>query len=244
MDKPNFAVIIAAAGKSTRFGDKHYKKPFAKLCGKAVWLHSAQLFNQRSDVKQIIVVVSPEDRESFDDQFGPDIAVLGIDAVNGGEERCQSVLNGLAKVRPEISMVAIHDAARPCIRGKFIDRVFDAASKHGAAILAVPVWSTVKKMDSDGFVAETIDRQNLQLAQTPQVFRKDWLIDSFAQARNGNPTDEAQLLEDNGKKIKLVEGEFTNIKITTKADMKFAESVLKPAAGKSSSSNPLDTLLS
>ena len=95
---PTFTVILAAAGKSSRFKDDHYKKPFAILNRKAVWLHSADRFLKRDDVKQVIIVIAKEDRSSFLSKFGANLAVLGIDVVEGGVERCDSVNSALAKV--------------------------------------------------------------------------------------------------------------------------------------------------
>ena len=106
----NFCVILAAAGKSSRFNDAHFKKPFAILAGKAVWLHSAELFLKRSDVKQLILVLASEDRAEFTEKFGANLAIHGIDVVIGGAERSDSVQNALNKVRSEIDFVAIHDA--------------------------------------------------------------------------------------------------------------------------------------
>jgi 2-C-methyl-D-erythritol 4-phosphate cytidylyltransferase len=110
---PRFGVILAAAGQSSRFGSAAYKKPFAPLAGRPVWLHSAEKFLDRDDVKQLVVVVAPEDREAFVDTFGANLAFMGITLAEGGAQRADSVRNGLEKLRPEIDMVAIHDAPRP-----------------------------------------------------------------------------------------------------------------------------------
>jgi len=119
----NFCVILAAAGKSSRFNDAHFKKPFAILAGKAVWLHSAELFLRRPDVKQLILVIASEDRVEFTEKFGANVAIHGIDVVIGGAERSDSVQNALDKVRSEIDFVAIHDAARPCINDTLVEEV-------------------------------------------------------------------------------------------------------------------------
>ncbi|MBN2291869.1 MAG: 2-C-methyl-D-erythritol 4-phosphate cytidylyltransferase, partial [Pirellulales bacterium] len=94
------AVILAAAGRSSRFKDKHYKKPFVPLANRAVWLHSAERFVNRDDVVQVILVISPEDREDFNFKFGSNVAILGIDVVLGGKERSDSVAAALARVKP------------------------------------------------------------------------------------------------------------------------------------------------
>ncbi len=110
---PTFAVILAAAGQSSRFGDKHYKKPFAPLANKPVWLYSAERFINRSEVAQTILVVAPEDRAAFGDKFLGSAAMLGIEIVDGGAERADSVQRALERVRMDIDYVAVHDAARP-----------------------------------------------------------------------------------------------------------------------------------
>ncbi|HOA50869.1 MAG TPA: 2-C-methyl-D-erythritol 4-phosphate cytidylyltransferase, partial [Thermogutta sp.] len=134
---PRFAVILPAAGASSRFRDPHYKKPFAPLAGRAVWLHSLHRFTQRDDVKQLIVAIAPDDREEFLRRFGADIALLGVEVVDGGRERVDTVSNALTRVREEIDFVCIHDAARPCISDLWIDAVFQKAVETGAAILAI-----------------------------------------------------------------------------------------------------------
>jgi 2-C-methyl-D-erythritol 4-phosphate cytidylyltransferase len=222
-----FAIILAAAGDSSRFSDKHYKKPFVPLAGKPVWLHSAERFLNRGDVKQFIVVISPGDREDFLSKFGANVAILGIDVVDGGASRSESVARGLEQVRPDIDFVCVHDAARPCLVDEWIGKVFDAAQKHGAALLAVPVNSTLKRANKDGTVAETVARDGLWEAQTPQVFRRELLVKAPAARGNFNATDDAQLVERLGQAVQLVTGSPINLKITTKEDLRLAEQALK-----------------
>lgn len=222
-----FAVILPAAGKSTRFRDQNYKKPFAPLDDRAVWLHAAQKFLDRSDVKQTIVVVSPDDREWFQDKYGANVAILGIEVVEGGVERADSVSRALARVKPSIDFVAVHDAARPCLIDAWIDEVFAAAEKSGAAILAVPVASTLKRASPDRTITETVSRENLWEAQTPQVFRRQLLLDAYAQRGSIVATDEAMLVEHLGHPISIVPGSSMNLKITSKDDLRLASAVLK-----------------
>jgi 2-C-methyl-D-erythritol 4-phosphate cytidylyltransferase len=221
-----FAVILPAAGRSSRFRDPHYKKPFAMLGGRAVWLHSAERFLNRSDVKQVIVVVSPDDREEFSRKFGANLAIMGVEVCLGGAERADSIQNALAKVRDEVDFIAVHDAARPCLAEKWVDDVFAAAVKTGAAILAVPVAATLKRAQGTT-IAETVDRGGLWEAQTPQVFRRDLLIKAYAARAGASPTDDAQLIERLGVPVTLVEGSAMNLKITTKGDLRLAEQILK-----------------
>src|SRR5882672_929926 len=177
---PKFAVILPAAGKSSRFGDKE-KKPFANLDGRAVWLRSAELFVTRDDVCQTLLVISPEDQELFERRFRANIIFMNIQVVLGGAERFDSVANALAKLSPDAEFVAIHDAVRPCLSNEHIDAVFGVASQHGAAVLAAPINDTIKKTDNQKKITATMPRDGLWLAQTPQVFRKDWLVTAYAQ---------------------------------------------------------------
>src|ERR1700722_7528919 len=201
------AVILPAAGKSSRFRDKE-KKVFSNIDGRAVWLRAAEAFVSRADVVQTLVVIAPEDQESFKRRYGAHIGLLGIDIVQGGAERFDSVANALARVRDDIELVAIHDAARPAITSAMIDTVFASAAKTGAALLAVEVSDTVKRGDDQGKVESTVPRKGLWLAQTPQVFRRDWLVAAYA--RRGQLgteiTDDAQLIEAAGHPVYLVTG--------------------------------------
>ncbi|MEM8864726.1 MAG: 2-C-methyl-D-erythritol 4-phosphate cytidylyltransferase [Planctomycetota bacterium] len=220
-----FAVIIVAAGKSTRFGGA-YKKPFAPLAGRAVWLHSAERFMNRDDVARVIVVVSEEDREEFNRKFGANVAILGLSVCNGGAERADSVAAGLALVE-DADFVAIHDAARPCVTDKEIDRLFAKVKETGAGLLATPVASTLKRATGEQTVEETVPRQGLWAAQTPQAFRRDWLEAAYQQPERSQATDDAQLVEQLGHPVSLVEGSSLNLKITTRADLKLAEQIIK-----------------
>ena len=224
---PTFGVILAAAGQSSRFQDANYKKPFAPLAGRAVWLHSAEKFLERSDVKQVVIVVAPEDREAFVEKFGANLAFMGVTLAEGGAHRADSVRRGLEKLGPEIDFVAIHDAARPCIATPWIDRVFEAGARTGAAILATPVIGTLKRVGPDGTITETVDRTGLWEAQTPQVFSRDLLVRAYATRQDSQPTDEAQLVESLGQRVTVVPGSPINLKITSREDLRLAEQALK-----------------
>jgi 2-C-methyl-D-erythritol 4-phosphate cytidylyltransferase len=223
-----FAVIIPAAGSSSRFKDKE-KKPFANLDGRAVWLRSVELFVSRNDVCQCLLVISPGDEDMFRRRFGANIAFMNVQIVLGGAERFESVANALAQLKAEAEIVAIHDAVRPCVTEAQVEAVFAKGQQTGAALLAVPVSDTVKKVGANQVIESTMPRQGLWLAQTPQVFRRDWLEAAYAdRAKFGKDiTDDAQLVEAAGHKVHVVESAATNIKITTRADLYLAEAVLK-----------------
>lgn len=152
---------------------------------------------------------------------------MGVTLAEGGIHRADSVRRGLEKLGPEIDMVAIHDAARPCIAGVWIDRVFEAGTRTGAAILATPVVGTLKRVGPDSTITETVDRTGLWEAQTPQVFSRDLLLRAFASRQGDQPTDEAQLVESIGQRVTVVPGSPINLKITSREDLRLAEQALK-----------------
>jgi 2-C-methyl-D-erythritol 4-phosphate cytidylyltransferase len=224
----SFAVIFPAAGRSSRFRDKE-KKPFVNLDGRAVWLRSVEQFVARSDVVQCLMVINADDEEMVRRRYGANLAFMSIQIVNGGAERFDSVANALAQVRPEVEFIAVHDAVRPCITEGLIQGVFAAAQAGGAAIPAVKIADTIKKVDGQKRITATVPREGLWLAQTPQVFRREWLVDAYARRKDFGPgiTDDAQLVEALGHPVQVVEGEVTNLKITTRADLVLAGAVLK-----------------
>ena len=235
-----FGVILAAAGQSSRFKDANYKKPFAPLAGRPVWLHSAEKFLDRPDVKQVVIVVAPEDRAAFVEKFAANLAFMGITLAEGGSHRAESVRNGLAKLGPEIDTVAIHDAARPCLAATWIDAVFAAGARTGAAILATPVVGTLKRVAADNTITATVDRTGLWEAQTPQVFSRALLEKAFGAAMPGVPTDEAAVVEAIGHPVTVVPGSPLNLKITSREDLRMAEKCLDalPRPRLSGPSNP------
>lgn len=223
-----FAVILPAAGNSARFKDKE-KKPFVNLDGRAVWLRSAELFVTRTDVLQCIIVIAPGDEDMFRRRYGANLAFMNVQIAAGGNERFESVANALKLVKDEADFVAIHDAVRPCLTEALVSAVFNKAAETGAAILACPVVDTVKQVNAQQQIQSTMPRQGLWLAQTPQVFRRDWLTEAYAslQKLGKKITDDAQLVEAVGHAVHVVEGTAGNIKITSKPDLFLAEAILK-----------------
>ena len=220
-----FAVILPAAGNSSRFGDSRRKKPFVDLKGRPVWVRTAEAFTGRDDVVQTILCIAADDLESFRMKFAANLAFMEIEIVEGGKTRAESVENALAKVKEDVDFVAVHDAARPLITKKWIGEVFDAAEKTGAAIPAVPLSSTIKRVD-DTTITETVDRRGLYAAQTPQVFAKQVLLDAYAKRQGYEATDEAELVERSGHPVTIVEGWPMNLKITTQEDFRMAEALI------------------
>lgn len=232
MDK--FCVILPAAGRSSRFGDPKEKKIYADLEGRAVWLRAVDPFINRDDVDQVILVISPEDRDMFERRYQASVAFMNIQVVEGGAERSDSIAKALAEVKSSCGYIAIHDAARPCVTTDLVDAVFNAARQHGAALLAVPAADTVKTVGEDRFSTGTIPRRGVYLAQTPQVFRRDWLTAAYADREKlgAAVTDDTQLVEALGRRCAVVDGSPFNLKITTKADLILAAGILKAETSK------------
>ncbi|MDC0261802.1 2-C-methyl-D-erythritol 4-phosphate cytidylyltransferase [Planctomycetaceae bacterium] len=223
---PKFAVILPAAGKSSRFGNTQEKKVFTNLKDRAVWLRTAEHFVERDDVSQTIIVISPEDEERFKEKFRPNLAFMNIQIVLGGAERADSVSNGLAAVNEDVDFVAVHDAARPLLAKKWIDDVFAKAIETDAAILAHKVASTLKRVNEQQNIEETVSREQLWEAQTPQVFSKSLLEEAFEKREAFVATDEAQLVERLLHPVAIVACPAINLKITTKEDLQMAEHLL------------------
>lgn len=220
-----FSVVLPAAGKSTRFGDARRKKPFVELKGRPVWVRTAEAFVNREDVVQTLVCIAADDMDWFKEKFAPNLAFMNVEIVAGGDTRADSVQNALARVKADVDFVAIHDAARPLIVKKWVDAVFTAAEKSGAAIPAVRLSSTVKRVDDDQIV-ETVERNGLWAAQTPQVFARQILLDAYAKRDGFEATDDAQLVERIGQSVSVVDGWPMNLKITTQDDFRMAEALL------------------
>ncbi|MFH1420141.1 MAG: 2-C-methyl-D-erythritol 4-phosphate cytidylyltransferase [Planctomycetota bacterium] len=227
-----FSVIVVAAGRGERFGGNE-NKIFAKLDGQPLFLRALQLFVNREDVCQTLLVVAPSDMNQMKSKFGANLGFMGVKLVEGGAERHESVANGLAEVGDEAEYVAVHDAARVCVAAEWIDRVFEAATKTGAALPVVPVTATLKRVGKDNLVGDTVSREGLHMAQTPQAFRKDIFTAAYDALKDGGPerdlpiTDDAQLVAAAGHPVTAVEGDARNIKITTRSDLSLAGAVLK-----------------
>jgi 2-C-methyl-D-erythritol 4-phosphate cytidylyltransferase len=222
------AVIICAAGPASRFGGKR-KKQFVDVVGRAVFLRSVELFSNREDVKQILLGISQEDEELVSVKWGANLKFFNVKLFFGGDKRFDTVCKGLALVRDDIDLVAIHDAARCCVTAELIDRVIAAAAKSGAAIPACSVAATVKQV-KDNVIIKTVDRSGLYEAQTPQVFEAALFKKAYENLKNldqSRISDDSQLVESLGHKVTIVESDSSNIKITRQSDIAIAEAILK-----------------
>jgi 2-C-methyl-D-erythritol 4-phosphate cytidylyltransferase len=221
------SAVVVAAGRGSRM-NMDVNKQYIEICGKPVLARTLQVFQDCWLVRDIIVVANENDiiycRESIIRKFGFD-KVRAI--VTGGAERQNSVYNGLLEVDKNCEIVLIHDGARPFVDEEQITECVQAACDFGAASLAVPVKDTIKKTDSRGFVQDTLERTDLWAVQTPQAFRLGLILDAHKKAADEEftGTDDAVLAERAGHRLKLVDGSYYNIKITTREDLLIAEAI-------------------
>ena len=222
----NTAVILAAGlGKRMQAG---HNKQFIEICGQSVLTHTLTVFAQIPEIAKIILVVRAGEEDTCRNMI-PEIAESKTVLAIGGKERQDSVHNGIRAITWECEYILIHDGARPLVTEEVIRRTLLAAQNSGAAICAVPVKDTIKQADSDGNVLATIPRESLWAVQTPQVFRADLIRRAYENAyvHNHYGTDDASLVEYLGEKIKIVTGDYENIKITTPEDIPTAEQILQ-----------------
>ncbi len=213
------AVVLVAAGSGTRLGAR-IPKAFVPLGGRPLYLHSLATFRSLPEVRQIVVVTPVE--------HPPLVLRRGESAVPGGARRQDSVLEGLKAVDPKWGLVLVHDAARPFVSKSLIRRVIRAAERDGAAVAAVPVRDTIKRANSRGIIKETVAREELWSAQTPQGFRRSVLWRAYQDGHGiEDATDDVQLVERAGGRVRVVEGEAANLKITSRGDLQVAEVILQ-----------------
>jgi 2-C-methyl-D-erythritol 4-phosphate cytidylyltransferase len=223
----NIAIVVAA-GTGSRFGGE-LPKQFLQLGRKPMVVHSLELFEKSPLIDEIVLVVA-EDYMAFASQAIVD--QYGLHKVRkitaGGETRQESVLAGLSACPSGIDLAAIHDAARPFVTSDLLESVMFKAVEMGAAILAVPAKDSIK-IGEGGMISKTLRRDTVWIAQTPQVFRFDSILDAHrrAEAALNEATDDSELYEQYCGQVALVRGSNNNFKITTPGDLVLAEEILK-----------------
>lgn len=220
------AAILPAAGLGTRMGHDLGRKQFLLLDGVPVLLHTLRKFLACPLVTEIVVTVRPDDLDFAHEILAQETSSgKPVTIVSGGETRQQSVENGLRSLADDVEIVAVHDAVRPFIDIECIGRVIREAARHGGAIVGIVPVDTVKQVHLHSIRA-TIPRDRLVLAQTPQVFRRQLLVEAYekANADQFTGTDESSLVERLEKiEVSVVAGSDRNIKITKPGDIKLAE---------------------
>ncbi|MEC2075537.1 2-C-methyl-D-erythritol 4-phosphate cytidylyltransferase [Metabacillus fastidiosus] len=221
----NYEVIIPAAGQGKRM-NAGKNKQFIELDGIPVIVHTLLVFQNHLHCSNIILVINERERSIFMDLIEEYHLNKVTKLVAGGSERQESVYNGLKAVKNEI--ILIHDGARPFIKPSKIEELVKAAKEKGAALVAVPVKDTIKRVENNT-VIETVERSTLWSVQTPQAFQLPLIMNAHKDAEENSffGTDDASLVERMGQSVAVIYGDYTNIKLTTPDDLIVAKAILE-----------------
>lgn len=221
--------IILAAGKGSRM-NAGMNKLYVNIKGKPILAHTLGVFFACKHIYEIILVIGDGEEEMCRENVLNKIeGSKPVKLVIGGKERQDSVYNGLKNVCKDTDVILIHDGARPFITEGTIGESIKQALLHKAVTIGIPVKDTIKEIDKEGFVANTPQRSNLWLTQTPQAFMREVIVQAYesSNADRAAVTDDATLVERMGIKVKMIRGSYDNIKITTPEDIALAEAILE-----------------
>lgn len=225
----NVAIVLAGGQGKRMNADR--PKQFLELCSRPMLYYAIKAFED-SFVDDIVIVGEKNSityiQESIVNKYGFS-KVIKITA--GGAERYESVYAGLLALDDDYDYVFIHDGARPCISQRIIERTYEDAKIYGGSVCAVPVKDTIKVSDDKGFAVKTPDRKTLWAVQTPQVFEYDLVLNSYESMMQDRlrptVTDDSMVVENySTTRIRITEGEYTNIKVTTPEDLTIAENII------------------
>ncbi|MBU8855448.1 2-C-methyl-D-erythritol 4-phosphate cytidylyltransferase [Priestia megaterium] len=220
-----YEIIVLAAGQGKRMKAGRNKQ-FLTIQNVPLIIHTLQKFEQDPWCSGIVLVVNEKEVEIFEELL-TEYPIQKVQSLTvGGDERQHSVYNGLKSLK-QAQMVLIHDGARPFVQQNTIHELVEKAASDKAAVLAVPVKDTIKRVEQ-GTVIETVERSSLWAIQTPQAFLFDVVMDAHEKAKTNEylGTDDASLVEKAGQKVSIVEGNYDNIKLTTPEDLLYAEAIL------------------
>ena len=221
--------VVVAAGVGQRMGGP-VPKAYLPLAGKPILAHTLEIFEAVPEVHEVTVVANPNDLEYCQDKvINPFGFKKVLRLVPGGKERQDSVYHALKALKDEeLEIILVHDAVRPLVTPEAIRLVIHGAQKHGGAILGRPAFDTLKRVNPQGEVVQTLERKDIWLIQTPQGFRAELLWRAFTEAysRDYYGTDEASLVEQLGAPVLVLPGSPYNLKITTPEDLRVAEALL------------------
>ena len=215
LDKTVTAIILVA-GNSTRFGQNRNKN-FELVNGKSILSYSINAFNKNNYIDNIIIVIKQEDKETVQQIIDKENITKKTSIVLGGNSRQESVYNAIKNTKSDI--VIIHDGARPAIKQEYINKAIEEMSNFKGVTIGVKSKDTIKITDNNGIVVDTTKRSNTWIVQTPQCFDREVLLDLHEKYKETEVTDDCMLLEIGGYKIKIIEGDYTNIKVTTYEDI-------------------------
>ncbi len=223
--KPFVTAVIVAAGNSTRMGGVN--KQFLLIDGVPVLIRTLSAFSESDMIDEIVIAAREEDIPKMYAMIKEYKVLKVTDIVKGGKTRQESVFNAIRRSSPFSEYFAIHDGARPLVTGKIIEDTVREAFLTGAAATGVKVKDTVKVVNEKGIITSTPDRNYLWAVHTPQVFERRLYLSAIDNVINSEMfTDDCKLLEEYGTEVKMVEGSYENIKITTPEDTDIAQAIL------------------
>ena len=223
MEQPRVGVIIVAGGSGKRMGGT-LPKQFSFVGGQPILARTINAFHKALPTSRIVVVL-PAEYVDFWKNFSARFDVAKHSVIEGGEERFHSVRNGIEALSEAVDLIAVQDGVRPFASREMILRVVDCAAKNGAAIPVVKAVDSYRTVE--GEESHIIDRTPLRIVQTPQIFAAPILRAAYDTPFRKEFTDDASVVEFSGEKVALCEGEYTNIKITTPADLVIAEAIIQ-----------------
>ena len=220
------SAIIVSAGNSTRMGTD---KQFINICGKPAIIHTIKAFESSSIINEIVIVCKKDHLEDMVDIINKNNIKKVSVITPGGNSRQESVSLGIEKTSKLATHFYIHDGARILVTPDIISRVVEKSFEFKCAAVGVPVKDTIKVIDMNSFIESTPNRSNLWAVQTPQVFERKVYMNALENAKKlkQNYTDDCQLIENNGGKVYILKGDYTNIKLTTVDDVEYAKTMFK-----------------
>ncbi len=225
--KKYISAIITAAGSSQRM-NKKVPKQFLKINGKMILEMTLDVFQTIDEIDEYVLVIRKQDRE-FVEKFIKEKNYRNVKIVEGGDTREKSIYNGLIKVNENCDLIVSHDGARPFITREKILESINSIGDYDGLVVAVNAKDTIKYVDDSMRVVNTPNRSHLYMAQTPQVFKYESIKDAYKLVFDEkiNVTDDSSLMEIIGKKVKIIKGDYSNIKITTEDDLLFGELIIR-----------------
>lgn len=220
-------VVIVAAGSGSRM-KRDINKQFIKLDGKEIIAYTIEKFYKSEDIDDIVIVIKENEEKYFIENIINKYGFDNIKIAYGGKERQDSVYNGIKKLNNNCEIVLIHDGARPFVNEDIIKNSIEEAKENNAVVVGVPVKDTIKVVDSNGNIVDTPNRSLLWSVQTPQSFKYEIITKAYEYAYSNDyyGTDDAMLVEHIGYNVKMIEGSYDNIKITTEEDLHFGIQIL------------------
>lgn len=222
------SVIICAAGVGKRMKSA-VAKQYIELKGRSILSYTVEAFEKSNDISDIVIVTGKDDIDFVKEEIIDKYGFSKVKAVvAGGKERQNSVFNGLMAVDKDTDIVLVHDGVRPFVSQSDISNIIEKTKKYRACVSGVKVKDTIKVCDESDNIAATPDRSALWAAHTPQVFEYKLLVEAYEKAFDDDilGTDDSMLVERLGVKVKMIEGSYNNIKITTPEDLKIGENIL------------------